>query len=109
MSDGTLKRYVGDTANPYGIALVDEKGVAYDLSGLSGSDLEFRMKNKANLETTIGTGTWTITDAVNGLAEYAWADADVNTVGLYEVKVGVTFANDKPLHFGPTYIQFQEL
>ena len=68
--------------------------------------MTFVLVNKDTGARQVGAGTWTITDAVNGIAVYHWVAADVGTVGLFQIQASVPFP-DGILHFSIKEIQFK--
>lgn len=101
-------RYVGDTANALKVTFTDHSGTAYSLAGLTGSAFSLKLYNVDTQQTITGTGSWTITDEANGIAQYTWDADDVSTPGMYDIVVGVTFA-DGPLHFDPKRLEILPL
>jgi hypothetical protein len=90
MTDDYSPRFVGDTGNPLRATFVDGSSVAYSLSGATLA-LSLINLNASERTATLGTGTWTIVDAANGIAQYAWSSADVANAGIYGIEVTVTF------------------
>lgn len=66
---------------------------------LAGATLSLRMQDQYG-DTKTGTGTWTIDDAVNGLAHYNYSSADVNQAGTWTLYTTITIAG-LPLHGDP--------
>lgn len=79
----------------------------YSLVGLTASAISVTIRNMylpaadANYERA-GTGTWTIVDAVNGIATYDPSAADVAGSGLFELIFTIIQAgNSKPKKWPP--------
>lgn len=106
LTDDYTPRYVGDTANPLQVQFIDPQRVVYDLTGLTGSNIVLRLHNQASGATTVGSGTWAITDATNGLAQYAWNAADVAVAGMFDLIAIITFPNG-PLHFNAKTLEIK--
>jgi hypothetical protein len=85
--------YVGDTGNPYAPTFRHKEDSPVDLTGAT---LALKMQDEGgNVKTC--AGTWTIDDAQNGVAHYAWQSADVNSAGIWQLFVTITIGG-KPVH-----------
>jgi len=82
-----LKRH--DTAPAFTASLLDANG---DPVNLSGAAARFLMRNPRTRALKV-SGAMSITDAALGRVSYAWAAADTDTPGVYQVEVQVTFAD----------------
>ena len=60
-------------------------------ANLTGATVKVRMEELSTSKSILDA-TATITDAPNGLVEYQWAAADVDTPGAYRVEFFVTYA-----------------
>lgn len=101
-------RYQGDTDRPLQHTFTDHLGATISLTGAVAATMTLRMHNQGTGAVTMGTGTWTITDAANGLAFYAWSAADVAVAGIYLIQAGVIFP-DGPLHFDARVLEIKPL
>ena len=71
-----------------------------DLSGpldLTGCTLV--MNYRPIHDTQVTTNSIFISDAVNGIAQYFWSDADASTPGVYEMEIVVTYSNVSQITF----------
>lgn len=59
-------------------------GVIFPLTGLTNANLSMHYVNSSGA-LHVGTGTWTITNATNGTADYAPSAADVQTADTYKL------------------------
>lgn len=84
---------VGDTLIPYSPTFQHKDGSPVDLTGAT---FALKMQDEGgNVKTC--SGTWTIDDAPNGVAHYAWQSADVNSAGIWTMYVTITIGG-KPVH-----------
>lgn len=86
--------YVGQTGPTMQASIKTDDGTA---ALLSGAVLMLTIHNTRTNTDSIGAGTWTITDSVNGIAHYAWAAADTAVAGAYALIISYTLN-------GATYI-----
>jgi hypothetical protein len=73
--------------------ITDSGGSAVDLSG-STVDFHFTEQGTSTLKNA-GHTTCTLTDAANGVCKYEWGSGDLDTVGIFEGEVQVTYASSK--------------
>lgn len=100
--DDFSPRYVGDLSRPLLVTFVDHEGNADPLTGAT--NLLLQLQNTANGAVTNGTGTWTITNAAEGQATYAWAVADVAQAGTFLLQVSAMMP-DGPAHWDYKLLQ----
>lgn len=89
--------YQGDTGAPFNPVFTHLDGTAVNLTGAA---LTMKMQGVSAGESgtvIICTGTWTITDATNGKASYAYTSTDVATIGVWQMYITITIAG-KPVH-----------
>ncbi len=98
MADDYSPRWVGDLSHPLQHTFVDGAGLPHDLTGVVAANMTFVLVSVTSGTRKVGLGTWTITDAPNGVAVYHWNVADVNTAGLWQIQASVPFA-DGTFHF----------
>jgi hypothetical protein len=91
--------YVGDIGTPLSAAFTYKNGNAVDLTNIT---LSMKMVSEGGSVKTC-SGTWTISDAVGGLAHYQWQTADVNTIGIWQVYITLTNST------GPFHADFKTL
>lgn len=101
MSEDFSPRYVGDTSRPLHATFTLHDGTIDPLT--SASNLTMKFRNTANGTVRTGTGTWTILDAANGIASYAWSSADVAAAGTYKIWPSATMG-DGPANWDDTHI-----
>lgn len=99
-------RFQNDTANPLKVTFTDHLGVAYNLTGLTGSNIALRLYNTSSGTTIVGAGTWTIVDATNGIAQYTWNATDVAIASIFGLIVIVTFSSGT-LHFDSKILEIK--
>jgi hypothetical protein len=63
---------------------------------LTGATISMKMQGTDGTVKTCA-GTWTIDDAANGKAHYAWQAADVNTAGTWQLYITITIGG-LPVH-----------
>lgn len=85
MADFIIKR--NDTVPTLQLVCERPAGTPKDLTGASA---RFHLKNSAG--TVIVDQPAAITDAVNGVVEYAWAPTDTATAGYFQFEVEVTYS-----------------
>lgn len=98
-NDDFSPRYVGDL-QPLTHYFTDHAGTAFDLTGVNAANMVLKLYNPSSATTKTGAGSWTITNAVGGVARYNMAAADVNTAGLWQMQVTIPF---------PTGIQHMDI
>lgn len=87
--------YQSDTGAAFAPQFLHADGTPVNLTGAT---ISMKMQSQDTPATVITcTGTWTIDDAVNGKAHYAYAPTDVATVGMWILFVVVTIGG-KPAH-----------
>jgi hypothetical protein len=96
-------RYVGDLSKPLTHQFTDLVGVPYSLAGVVAANMTFKMAQGGT--TKVGGGTWTIDDAINGIASYHWVANDVKDAGLWLIQAGVPFT-DGMQHFSMAELEF---
>jgi hypothetical protein len=85
--------WVGDTGAPFISHFSHQDG---SLVNLTGSTISMKMEDSGG-NIKICLGTWTIDDAINGLAHYSYASTDVDTPGVWTLFITIT-TGGKPLH-----------
>lgn len=88
MNEFHLKR--GDRRPYLRATLQDADGVAINLATASGVTLRMRLPGSETLKVDEDA---TISDSANGVVEYQWASADVDTVGTYEAEFVVDWGS----------------
>jgi hypothetical protein len=98
-------RYVGDLSKPLTHQFMDmsDPPAPYPLTGVNAANMTFKMQRGST--TKVGGGTWTIDDALQGIASYHWVANDVNTEGVWKIQAGVPFS-DGVQHFSIVEIEF---
>ena len=81
-----------DTKFDQEFVLKDKRGNPVDLTG--NSEVRFKMALPGAAVNKIDD-TCTVTDAVNGAFTYDIADGDLDTAGVYEAEVQVTYASGR--------------
>jgi len=76
----------GEVPEPIQITIQDADGVVIDLTAMTA---EFEIVAVRQTVPGLGTGTTTITDAVNGVTKYVWVTADFATVGTFRGQMWV--------------------
>lgn len=79
----------GATLPLWNATLSDDTGAAVNLTGAT---LSLIIRNTRTLTDQTGAGSWTITGATAGQAQYTWAAADSATIGDYVLIVVATYA-----------------
>src|SRR6266702_4184743 len=77
--DDYSPRCVGDLSHPLAHTFVDGAGNPHALTGVVTANMTFVLVSVQSGTRKVGLGTWTITDAPNGIAVYHWNTADVNS------------------------------
>lgn len=80
----------GATAPPIKFTFEDDDGNPVSLVGLLTSALSLSFYNLDNQQLQAGAGTWQITDATLGIAEYSWDSSDTASPGRFEVRVAIS-------------------
>lgn len=95
---------VGDTAAPFNPTFQYSDGTAVNLAGAT-ITMKLQGISAGNSGTTTTcTGIWSITDAPNGKASYAYTSADVATAGLWNMFITITISG-KPVHADTKILQ----
>ncbi len=104
--DDYSPRYVGDTARDLLHTFMDYQGEVFVLTDVNPLNMTFRMKPKGGVAFA-GKGSWSIIDAAQGQAAYAWHADDVATAGTFFIQAGVPFLG-KMQHFEIMEIEIEE-
>lgn len=99
-------RVVGDTSGPLLHRFVDGQGAPYDLAGIDTGDMSLRIKPETETARD-GAGTWSIVDASDGQAAYAWDAADVINEGIVTIQATIPIGG-APRHFERKEILFNQ-
>jgi hypothetical protein len=99
-------RSVGDASAIHNTFHTDS-GI-YPLGSLLASALAMHFIDTGNSILRVGTGTWSITDAPNGKADYAPSAADVATAGAFSIYPVVTLTTG-PKAFDPQILELRFL
>jgi len=70
----------GEIPEALQITIQDVDGTAIDLTGMTA---DFVIESVREDVSGLGAGTTTIEDATNGITQYVWVTADMNTVGTF--------------------------
>ncbi len=96
--DDFSPRTAGDTGNPLTVTFTDHlinpltgQYTVYDLTGLDGTAIALLIKDVSTQIEVNGLGTWSIVDALNGVAQYVWNAADVANAGIFSIRAVVQF------------------
>lgn len=84
-------RNVGNTAYPATFTLSDKNGTV----DLTGATVTMKMTNIAGVVKTYSACTVLNQTTNRGQARYDWTAGDVDTVGVFYIKVYVVFSNGK--------------
>jgi hypothetical protein len=101
VQDDFSPMYVGDTLRPFAPVFAQKQADGtYTAVNIAGATITMKMQGTDSI--TSGTtktcnGTWSIDDAANGKAHYAWQTADVNTAGLWALYVTISIGG-LPVH-----------
>jgi hypothetical protein len=98
---------VGDTS-PIHNTFATDSGV-FSLSGLSTSNLAMHYQEQPNGQVRVGSGTWTITNVTQGLADYTPSSTDVGTPGTYKVYPVITLPSGAPKAFDAQVLEILNL
>lgn len=79
----------GATLPQWAATITDDSGAAVNLTGAT---LSLIIRNTQTGQETTGAGAWTITNATNGQASYAWAAGDSAVAGVYSLIVKIAFS-----------------
>ena len=93
----------GATLPAFQPTFTDDTGTAINLTG---GTLALKLRNLSTLVETNGAGSWTVTNALQGKASYAWAAADTQTKGQFVILVSVTYAGGV-MKFDPIALTIQ--
>lgn len=98
--DDFSPRTVGNLGNPLTVTFTDHiinpltnQVTPYDLTGLIGTAFHLLIKNMSTQIEVAGLGTWSVIDALNGRAQYAWNAADVANAGVFGIRATVQFTS----------------
>ena|SRR5579872_6556387 len=99
---------VGD-ASPTHWTFTTDSGV-FALTGISASAIAMHYIEQppSGSPARVGTGTWTITNAGSGLADYYPSSADVATPGTYKIYPVITLSTG-PKPFDPQILEILNL
>ena len=78
--------YTGDTGAPFNAQFLYKNGLPVDLTGAT---ISMIMESSGGC-VKAASGTWTIMDAVNGRASYAYASSDVNTADTWTLYIAIS-------------------
>ena len=81
-----------DTKFDQELAMKDKRGKPVDFTGYS--EVRFKMALPGASSNKI-SDTCTVTDAINGEFYYSIKDGDLDTAGVYEAEVQVTYSSGK--------------
>lgn len=98
-------RYTNAISPPYPVTLNDENG-PINLTGVQPTNFTLTLWDINNPSVVIiGTGTWTIIDALNGKASYQWSSADLSTPSVYHAYTTVKLPGEPGIRaFDPDLI-----
>ena len=102
---------IGDASpSHHTFTVTSDTGVVspFSLVGLTASNLALHFQSEYSPTVRVGTGTWTITDATNGLADYAPSSTDVQAAGAYTIYPVVQLTSG-PKAFKVQYLQINNL
>lgn len=88
------------------LTLQDTAGAVVSLSGLSGANLTLILRNRSTDQITTGAGSFTITDAANGIVRYAFAAPDTAVAGQFDIRVRAIFSG-KPRTFRMGFLEVE--
>jgi hypothetical protein len=80
----------GSTLPALQVTFTSDAGTAIDLTN---GTIALALVNLASNSSTAGTGTWSVTNALQGKATYAWSLTDLATKGYYHVIITITWAS----------------
>ncbi len=84
----------GEVPEPIQITIQDADGVAINLTGMTA---KFVIEAVRQTVAGLGAGTTTIPDLVNGVTQYVWVTADMNTIGTFRGQMWVGDASSLKL------------
>lgn len=84
MTDYFFNIKKGDTHKPLAVQLKYKTSDGSDGVDLDGATVKFYMRLRDRRTLKIDGGSCDITNEGNGYVQYQWADADVDTEGIYE-------------------------
>ncbi len=88
---------VGQLSPIWTINMIRDNSTIMDLTGVTTGQLSLIIYNSSKVITSIGAGTFTITQVKPGIVTYALASADVPiSAGTYYVRVEVNFNSTSP-------------
>jgi hypothetical protein len=93
MTDLTFQIKKGDTYKPLSLHLKYKTSTGTSAVDLSNATAVFYMRLRNAKTNKVDGSACSITGATSGYLQYAWADADVNTAGIYDGEVVVTFSD----------------
>lgn len=76
----------GEIPEPLQITIQDADGVAIDLTSMTA---DFVIESVREDVSGLGMGVSSLTDATNGVTQYVWVTADMNTVGTFRGQMWV--------------------
>lgn len=97
---------VGDSS-PLHSSFTTDSGL-FSLNGVSGDDMALHFLNTASGDLVIGTGTWQVTNAGAGTADYAPSPTDVSIPGIYQVYPVIQLTSG-PKAFDPQILEIRNL
>jgi hypothetical protein len=94
----------GDTLPPIRIKVLDNIQDALDLTGHT---VDFHFRKIDDLSTLLNSGhtSCTITDALNGMAQYDWTSGDTDLTGIHYGEFILTDPNGRRQSY-PNYLRF---
>lgn len=88
----------GATLPLWNVTIADDSGAAVNLTGAT---LSLIIRNTRTLTDQTGAGSWSITSATAGQAQYTWAAADSATPGDYALIIVATYSGGGVLKTDP--------
>lgn len=82
----------GDTLPGFVVTLTDSDGSVVPLSGVTSVLMKIRPAGSTALTDTL---TGTVTDAANGVASFALGTHTLDTAGLFEAEISVTYTSGR--------------
>lgn len=99
---GISPMYVGALLPAINLTIFDDSGNAVNLTNYT---LSSTLRNIATSQDTAMTGSWAITGASAGQAQYLWASGDTANAGDYNLIIKATNASNKPLICDPIFLR----